>query len=82
MSYRGLDSRVRTTCLSFFPPADSVTANCAQFVIDLARGATASMFIAVGPTAIADLGPELFAMRREEAGARQYAHTYHARGGH
>jgi glycogen debranching enzyme len=49
LSYRGRDDVVRTTHLAFSRAPTSISAEEAAFRIDLVRGATAAVFVEIGP---------------------------------
>ncbi len=48
LGYRGLDGKVRKTCIEFSLPPQSLVADCAQFAVDLARGGVATLFVKAG----------------------------------
>jgi glycogen debranching enzyme len=60
LSYRGLDDVVRTTHLAFSHAPSSISAEEAAFRIDLARGATAFVYIEIGPDEVGRPSAERF----------------------
>jgi glycogen debranching enzyme len=47
LGYRGLDGRVRTTCIAFSSNPQSISATGAEYVIQVGRGSVAELFIEI-----------------------------------
>ena len=48
LAYRGRDDRLRSTCIGFSSSPERISADAAEFVIELTRGAAAELFIEIG----------------------------------
>jgi glycogen debranching enzyme len=48
LGYRGRDGGLRNTCIEFSSEPGSLSAHCAEFVIELARGNSAQLFVRAG----------------------------------
>jgi glycogen debranching enzyme len=74
LSYRGLDDVVRTTEIAFSPPPRSLTAQAAEFRIELRRGDNVEMFVEIG---VEESGAP--ALDRFDAAAQKLSASMHSR---
>lgn len=68
LGYRGLDGTVRITCIEFSLLPQSLAADCAEFVIELARGEVATLFVKAGAGDAVPLQQARFDALLEEPG--------------